>query len=130
MKNILLLAALLCVGLIPHKAHAQVAAAAPVCFPFGCGGASLAGMSVGSNVGGMLGAAAVVWLFPYLNTTGERPFEEAFGVNNVEYSYPQDPNGYSEAYAHMRPAQVRRVVQHDQLYIYQNETGVHPPKGI
>jgi len=60
----------------------------PFCVPSGSALVHLAGFSVASNVGAMTGAVFVAWVFPYLNTTGEKPFEDMF--TKVDYSYPQD----------------------------------------
>lgn len=122
MKKLLITGALLAAVAIPVRAEAVVPAApaVPISCQLGLCGASAASMSLGSNVGGMLAAFTAVWVFPYLNTTGERPFEDTFGVNGVEYRYPHDPAGYSEAYAHMKPEKVSYHTDHKPYHVRVN----------
>lgn len=107
MKKLFLLAVLL----IPCTANAQNI---PPCFPFGCGGATAAGGSLTGSIGAMTGAVFAAWVFPYLNTTGEKPFEEMF--TKVDYAYPHDPKFW------VNPT------PESQRYPYKDETGVHYPK--
>lgn len=65
--------------------HAQVVSPLPMAF--GVSG-TFATASATQIIGMMGGAVFGVWVFPYLNTTGEKPFEDVF--TSVSYTYPGD----------------------------------------
>lgn len=64
------------------------------------------------------------WVFPYLNTTGEKPFEEAFGPEgqNVFYQYPHDVSQFPVTYSH-----VQYEIPNSAKYPYMDENGMHYP---
>lgn len=82
MKKLLILAVLMM--LLASPAKAQVFC--PFCVPAGSGPVGFASFSLASTLGAAVGVGFVAIAFPYLNTTGEKPFEEMFP--SVEYSYP------------------------------------------
>lgn len=129
MRKILILAAavFLIFGGFVHKAHAVVPFC-PFCVPAGSGPVGFAGFSTASNIGAMAGAAFVVWVFPYLNTTGLKPYEDAFKV--VDYDYPRTPPGYEHVVVEdgVRVGHSRIAPTPESLkYQYQDSTGVHDP---